>query len=379
MKPGRWIPFILVIVVLVAGSAIAGDSKTNADVYRALPLSCRIPEARCSLGETADEVGLFAGAAVTHDVSDPRMDAVPIHFNSITAENALKWGALSPTLGNYNFTRADALVDWAQDNDLRIRGHVLVWGKSPGHGHPDDLADLVEQARDPEAFVRNAIRDHIATVVGRYAGRIETWDVVNEPLSVIGRGFEKNVFYNAMGREYIAEAFRAARQADPNARLVLNEYFNAYNGQKAAFFLELLEDLIDEGVPIDGVGIQAHVYFYAPHTDHLADFMAAIDALGLEVELTEVDIAKTAIIGPLLLGQELFEVQAELYATLADACTTTPLCRGLTVWGIDDGHTWLDRTFPFEFFAPHDPLLLDRDLDSKPAYFAVMESFAGRE
>jgi endo-1,4-beta-xylanase len=348
------------------------DNDDAPDTY------CSKPEADCTLAEAADEVGFYAGVAVSANLPQDREDLVLEHFNSITSENALKWGSLTNGLGNYDFTQADALIDWAQDMGLRIRGHVLVWGKMPGHGHPSDLQQLIDQAEDPAAFTLDAIRTHIATTAGRYAGRIDSWDVVNEPLALAGGGFERNIFYNATGTEYIAEAFHAARLAAPNAKLFLNEYFYFYDGPRANAFLALLDQLLDAGVPIDGVGIQGHVYLPLPHLEPLKNFLARIADRGLEIEFTEADVAKIAIIGRILDGADVYELQAEIYGTMADACAQTPQCKGFTVWGTDDAHCWLDGLFPFNELSPNHGLLLDTDLQPKPAYYAVRDAIAKR-
>lgn len=338
--------------------------------------SCLQPGADCTLGETAADAGIFVGAAVPSDPEDPRLSLVSAHFNSLTAENAMKWGELSYHLGDYDYTTADALLAFAEDNGLRVRGHALVWGKYPGHGYPADLETLIGQSPDPYAFVQTAIADHVATVVGRYAGRIESWDVVNEPLSSVGTQFDPNPFYLAMGADYIAAAFMAAREADPDARLFLNEYFLVYDTPKTDALLDLLEDLLAQGVPIDGVGIQGHLFVSEPLPERLHRFLTAIEALGLDIELTELDVAKNVLWDDMLNGQTLFEAQADAYDLLAAACFDVASCTGLTVWGIDDSRTWLDELFPFNLFAPNNPLLFDRDLAPKPAYFAIRERIA---
>ena len=358
----------LVIVLMIPISLTVLSACGNGGGEKS---SCASPDADCTLAETASEAGFFAGAAVPADPSDPRMDVVPLHFNSITAEGAMKWGELAGELGSYDFSQTDALLDFAEANDLRLRGHALVWGKFPGHGYPADLAERIGEAEDPEAFVREAIRLHISTVVGRYAGRVETWDVVNEPLAMVGSDFERNIFYEAMGPAYIPEAFHAAHEADPDVRLVLNEFFLDYDGPKTRAFVDLAADFIEQGVPIDGVGIQGHVFVAAPRPESLRSFLADLAELGLEIELTELDVTRIAMLGPLLSGRELFEAQADVYRDLAAACVDTPACRGITVWGIDDANTWFDRLSPFDLFAPHEPLLLDRSLHPKPAYYAV--------
>jgi endo-1,4-beta-xylanase len=209
---------------------------------------------------------------------------------------------------------------------------------------------------------------------------VESWDVVNEPMNFAGAGLEQNLFFQSMGLEYIEEAFQAAHDADPEARLFLNEFFLDYGGAKSDDFLNLLSNLLAAGVPIDGVGIQAHVQISVPDTADFLHFLQAVSDLGLTIELTEVDVAKTAFQTRLDEGEDLWELQAEVYDALASSCVAVAACQGITTWGIDDSHTWLDdeEYSPFWTLAPHEPLLLDAELNEKPAYFAVQERLAQR-
>jgi len=363
-------PF-LVVPFLIVLTAACGTSTNG-------PSTSKPPAGDFSLAETATRAGFWIGAAVPGDVLDPRMEAVPNHFNSITAESIMKWGDLAHEVGIYDFSHADRLVDFAADKGLRLRGHTLVWAKFPGSGHPANLPGLIFAAPDPASLMRTILTEHVTTVVSRYAGRVESWDVVNEPMNFNAAGLEKNLFLLSMGPDYIAEAFRAAHEADPDARLFLNEFFLDYAGAKSNDFLNLLSDLIAAGVPIDGVGIQAHVQLSVPNQTDFLRFLQAIADLGLLVELTEVDIAKTAFLRQLIEGEDAWELQAEVYVGLASSCIAVETCQGITTWGIDDAHTWLDDFFPFSLLAPNEPLLLDADLNKKPAYFALQEELARR-
>jgi len=375
MTPRRtWLLFDLIAVILAASFLVECGPSSSCD-----PCSLAGSGSARTLGETATAVGMYAGVAVPADLSDPRMEIVPLHFNSVTAENAMKWGELARELGSYDFTAADALVDFAEAHALRLRGHTLVWGPSPDQGYPADLPAKIREAEDPEAFTLDAIRTHVSTVVGRYAGRVESWDVVNEPLAMVGSGFDPNIFYEVTGTSYIAEAFHAARETDPDARLFLNEYFQSYGGPKARAFVDLLAGLLEQGVPIDGAGIQGHVYVAAPRPWMLKSFLTKLADLGLQIEFTELDILKLAMLGRLQRGLDLHEAQADVYRDITEACVETPACRGITVWGIDDGHTWFDQISPFNLFAPNEPLLLDRSREPKPAYDAVRRAIASRD
>ncbi len=338
---------------------------------------CLEAGADCTLAETARARGVHAGAAVPNGVDEDRQQAVLTHFDSVTAENAMKWGAICPTHDACDFERADAFVDWAHSAGLRIRGHALVWGQSPGHGHPGDLDELTAEADDPETVMASLITEHIQATVARYAGRVESWDVINEPLSPGGSGMDESVFFEAMGSEYINHALEAAHAADPDARLFINEYVvSDYGGEKAQNFVALLEELLAQGAPLHGAGIQAHLYVEVPDPDVLGALIHDIAALGLDVELTEIDMARTALLEQTNAGMELFDAQAEAYGVLAEACLAEPRCTGLTTWGIDDSHSWLDSTAPYDALAPNAPLLLDEHLEPKPAYLAVRELLA---
>lgn len=334
--------------------------------------ACLEAGADCSLADTAAARGLWLGAAVPTDPSDDRQAAVAAHFSSITAENAMKWGALCPTLGHCDYDQADAMVDLAEQHGLRVRGHTLVWGQHPGHGHPGDLAALTAAAEDPYTFMQQAITDHITATVGRYRGRVESWDVVNEPLAPLGSTLDESVFFEAMGADYLAWALEAAHAADPDARLFVNEYVIAdYGGDKARAFVALLAELLAQGAPLHGAGIQAHVFVEVPDPDALGGLIHDLAALGLDVELTELDVAKLALRADLDDGADLYQAQAEVYEILTAACLAEPRCTGLSTWGIDDGHTWLDTTSPYDAMAPNEPLLLDAEFQPKPAHEAV--------
>ncbi len=356
----------LAVVVLAARPAGTGDSP-----------DCTDPQSGCSLAETAAQAGFWVGAAVGNAASHPSTQAtIGGHFNSMTAENAMKWGPLARRVGEYDFGRADALVGLAEERAVRMRGHTLLWGRGP---LPVDLESEVNQSPNPQARLRELLDQHIRTVVGRYAGRVQSWDVVNEPLSVAGAAFDYNLFFRTLGESYIAEAFRIAHEADPGAQLFLNEFFFVYSGSpKSQAFLALVEKLVAEGVPMHGVGVQAHFWDYLPialpSREEFQNFLQALADLGLAVELTELDISRHYFDQ----GPDPLLRQAEFYSEITSACVAVPACQGITTWGIDDPGTWLDVTAPFDQVAPHEPLLFDAELQPKPAYFSMRDAVAER-
>ena len=339
-----------------------------------------------SLADVASWQDFYAGAAVQVGLlsSDPSYaEAVVEHFNSITPENALKWPSLSVAEGDYDFSAADRILDFAESKGLRLRGHTLIWARL--NGLPDWVAEALESDADPPTRLRALIEHHVRLVVGRYVGRIETWDVVNEPLALLGGELDQNLFAQTLGAEYIGVAFRAAHEADPNARLVLNEIFATVSAEKLDGLVVLVEQLRADGVPIHGVGLQGHLFGRLITSEPLPtqqDFEAMIDrltALGVTVEFTEVEV-------PIWLFPESpdrLEAQAEVYASLFRACASRLLCLGVTVWGVDDSLSWLDADESYSTLfgqgEPALPLLLDVSRNPKPAYDAALGALEDAE
>jgi endo-1,4-beta-xylanase len=344
---------------------------------------CALPGADCTLAETARQAGVFVGAAIASPEFPAEQATIPHEFNSITAENAMKWGSLAPTVGSYDFEDADAIADFAASVGVRLRGHTLLWGRMQ---LPADLEDEVEAATDPAARLRELIDEHLSTVVPRYRDVVAVWDVVNEPLDLFTADLDPNIFARTLGEAYIDEAFHRAHELDPGARLFLNEFFDFYGlgtpfEQKARGFLDLVERLLDRGVPVHGVGVQAHFNGFAPSVIPLPTraefegFLRSLADLGVTVELTELDVSIRYFQG----DPDPLARQAEFYGEVVAACMAVPGCTAVTTWGIDDSRTWLDRFPPFSALAPHQPLLFHASLEPKPAYFAVRDAVAARE
>jgi len=343
---------------------------------------CALPGADCTLAETARQAGVLVGAAIATPDGIREKTTVPRDFNSITAENAMKWGELAPTVGSYDFAEADAIADFAASQGVRLRGHTLVWWSQM----PADLEDEVEAAADPAARLRELIDEHLSTVVPRYRDVVTVWDVVNEPLAQYTGDLDPNIFWRTLGETYIDEAFHRVHELDPDAQLVLNDFLFFYGlgtpfDQKARGFLDLVQRLLDRGVPVHGVGVQAHFYGAAvdllplPTREEFEGFLRALADLGVDVELTELDVSLNYWRG----DPDPFARQAEFYGEVVAACMAVPNCTDVTLWGIDDSRTWLDVVPPMNAAGPHHPLLFDASLEPKPAYFAVRDAVAARE
>lgn len=363
-----------------AGAAVALLSLAGAGCASAPPPEVRSEpsaagaDAEPSLAPLADRAGLRLGAAVHDTEVEAFAAAAGRDFNSMTPANALKWGSLlvGGKLGQYDFTQAHALVNLAHAKQTRLRGHALVWGRFPGHGHPEDLEAALRAAADPRAELERLMSEHIHAVLGHFRGRVPQWDAVNEPLSLDEPEWDDNVFYRTLGPEFVAKAFQIAHAADPSLELVLNEQLSLYDDDHAEKFFEIIQSLHGAGVPLHGVGLQSHLLLTVPSIDSIRRYMRRIAELGLFVEITELD----ARIGLFSGEPDPYAAQARFFRELTAACLEEPACRGITLWGISDRFSWLDTFPPFDTARPNAPLLFDADMQRKPAYLALVEALA---
>jgi endo-1,4-beta-xylanase len=333
-----------------------------------------LPGGDCTLAETADQVGIRIGAAIGDPAQADEQAVIPAHFNSITAENAMKWGSLAPTVGHYDFALADAIADFGARTGVRLRGHTLLWRDQ----QPADLAGQIAADADPEQRMRALVTEHFEAVLPRYRGRVAIWDVVNEPLTTLGAELDRNIFYRTLGPGYIAEAFQLAHRLDPDAALCLNEFLMTHSDTdpRTLALLELVRGLLADGVPLHAVGLQAHFHGLnlPPQRSALERTIRLFTDLGVRVELTELDVS----IRYFDAEADPAARQADAFRAVAAACMAVPGCDAITLWGIHDGRTWLDYSPPFDLVAPHAPLLFDAALMPKPAYFAVRDALAAR-
>jgi len=320
------------------------------------------------------------GVAVNiRNITGPDTALILREFNSLTPENAMKMGPIHPEEGRYNWKDADLIVNFATAHGMRIRGHNLCW-------HEQTPAWLFKDGEGKEvtkAVLLQRLRDHITTVVSRYKGRIYAWDVVNEAIAddIDSTHFLRNSsWYRICGDEFIAKAFEYAHSADPQAQLFYNDY-NTERPEKRQRVYRLLKQLVDAGVPITGVGIQAHWSIYEPSTEDLQKTIALFSSLGLKVQVTELDISvypweksrrarrpdESDAYTP-----ELEQRQAEQYKKVFAIFrkNASPI-NGLTFWNVTDKHTWLDG-YPVPGRKNY-PLLFDTTGQPKKAYWDVIK------
>jgi endo-1,4-beta-xylanase len=312
------------------------------------------------------------------------------HFNVFTAENAMKPEAIQPREGEFTFADADRLVELAKQSKAEVVGHTLVWHSQTPR--------WFFQGKDGQPVTREValerMRTHIKTVVTRYKGKIKQWDVVNEAINDGPGVLRQSPWLRAIGDDYIAEAFRAAHEADPKALLIYNDY-NIEQNYKRPKALELLKKLVDQKVPIHGVGIQAHWRIENPPFAETEQAIKEFSALGLKVMFTELDMGvlptryqgadvsrvetmtpeQIAVMNPYTksLPADVAQKQADRYREAFELFFKYRKSVGrVTLWGTHDGSSWLNN-FPIRGRTDY-AMLFDRELKPKPAFFSVQKT-----
>ena len=317
------------------------------------------------------------GVAITpNDLKGKQATFIKRHFNSITAENAMKMAAIQPKEDFFNWAAADSIVDFAIKNKINVRGHTLVW-----HDHMPSWFFIGPDGKQvSKELLLTRLQKYITAVMTRYKGKIYAWDVVNEAVDDEPKNYlRKSKWYEIIGEDFIAKAFEYAHAADPEAQLFYNDY-NADRPDKRENIYKLLKNLKDKGVPIHGIGLQSHWNIYEVNE---VDLKAAIEkyaSLGLKLHFTEVDMS----IYPWELvprnkreGEnetftvELAKQQADKYEMVFRVFRQyKTVIENVTFWNVSDRYTWLDD-YPVRGRKNY-PLLFDAKLNPKPAYWKVV-------
>jgi endo-1,4-beta-xylanase len=319
----------------------------------------------------AAKKGLFFGAAcLKNHLSDD--EGFASHFkeecNILVTENDLQWKTLRPTPYTYNFDHADWLEQFARNNKLLFRGHTLVWHEAL----PDWFQSFVNRQN-----AEKTLREHITTVAGRYAGRMHSWDVVNEavqPWDGQPEGLCNSPWLKHLGPKYLDIAFRTAAAADPQAMLVLNqnqlEYDLPEHDACRISILKLLERLKADGTPIHALGIQAHLVGDEKrfNPNKFREFLRDVAGLGLKIMITEMDVADQHLPYNEHIRDQ---IVASKYEEFLSVVLDEPAVIAVITWGLSDKYTWLEWSKPRSDKAPVRPLLLDSQFQRKLSWSAV--------
>jgi len=368
----HWSRRELVALSLAASSAGCAHKLEHAGALRDDP----------SLNDLASRKGLRFGAAVARrDLDDARlMSVIARECGLIVAENEHKWPYLHPEPARFDFSRADALVDWADANQIATRGHTLVWH------HPNWIAPWVTNydfGANPRAEAERLLTTHINSVCAQYGDRIRSWDVVNETIDETTGQMRETVFTRAMGPEVVAFCFHAARAAAPNAQLVYNDYMSWKPDSAAhrAGVLRLLEQCRAADVPVDALGIQGHIGtkfadvpggFEPPQEREWRAFLDAVTAMGYDLLITELDVHDNSLPGEIAPRDQAVADQARAFLDLLLSYRQT---KDVLTWGIVDHRSWLQPLRPRADGLSKRPLPYDEYYQPKPMREAIAAAF----
>ncbi len=301
----------------------------------------------------------------------PKMKELLIrHADVIVPMNALKWASLRYVKRRFDFSGADEIIEFAERHGKAIHGHTLLW-----YGFNPKWLDRVRSERDLERF----LNEHIETVMGRYAGRIASWDVVNEVVAhdpLNGGAWRRGVWYDVMGPRHVEVAFRAAALVDPSADLYINDYDleDASPRTKARqdALLKIVRRLQDKNIPIHGVGLQAHLYAERKiGKDNLFIFIEQLKRLGLKVAVTELDVIDWKLPRDPQVRDRAVEATAREFLETLTASVTPSI---LTTWGLNDRYSWIRDTFKRNDRGRARPLPFDRDWNPKPFFDLIQQT-----
>lgn len=358
--------------VALGQSCSANQSQSNwmADASSPAPGG----ETEATLRDLASRKGILYGACAKYPElsSDAEIRA---HYARecavLVPENELKWGELRRSADQFDFRAADWMADFADQHNLLFRGHTLVWNQSV----PPWLRDSATPQNAEQLMT-----DHIKTVMGRYAGRMHSWDVVNEAVQ-LGQpnNLMQSVWRDQIGPDYIELAFRTAAEADPETMLVFNDNRLEYDSRNAesrrSATLELLANLKAKGTPIHAFGIQGHLWGHLNHDINYSryrEFLQNVADLGLKILITELDVVDEELPADI---NDRDRAVAAAYAEYLSVVLDEPAVIAVLTWGLSDRYTWVSSFFPRSDNLPVRPLPLDSNLDRKPAWSAIARAF----
>jgi len=299
-------------------------------------------------------------------------------FAGMTPENAMKMGPIHPRENLYNWAGGDSIAAFAKRNNLKLRGHTLCWHNQTPRWFFTDSATGKQVTKE---VLLQRLKEHITTVVSRYKGTIYAWDVVNEVISDKNdEYFRPSLFYQICGEEFVEKAFEYAYAADPAALLFYNDY-NEISPVKREKIIRMVKGLQAKGIPITGIGLQAHWAVNEPSKDQLEKTLEDFSKLGLSIQITELDVSvypkehdareRKAADADTTFSAEKETKQIEVYKTCFELFRKyKQYITGITFWNISDRRSWLDN-FPVRGRKDY-PLLFDKNLKKKKAFWEVV-------
>jgi endo-1,4-beta-xylanase len=366
-----------------AGQMAAGQSASNGAIKSGNPAAynAKVPRLRAlapfPVGVAVD--GGNEARSLPHTPAE--QDIVEKHFSQVTPGNIMKMSYLHPDKDTYTFAQADELVNYASAHGIGVHAHTLIW-----HSDYQVPSFMKNFSGDKAAFLA-MLDDHVKNIATHYAGKVQSWDVVNEALND-GGGYRQSLFYQRTGADYIEGAFHAARAADPNATLYYNDYNIEADANKLQSLTAMLDGFKARGVPIDGVGFQMHVYMDYPSVNQIKASLKQVVDRGLKVKISELDIPiNNPYSGAYKAGDikttytlDLGLAQKKRYCEVVQAYmeAVPPGQRGgLVVWGVSDPSSWLIQQL-FQNRHQDWPLLFDGQYHDKPALRGVADALTGQ-
>jgi len=364
-------PVLLLALALATNAACIIHGSSTAPAAPAAAVGGSSPEV-APLRQAAEAAHRRVGTALmSAKLGDERVRTlVARNFDSLTPENEMKWESIEPQPGAFSFGAGDKLVAFAAANNIRMRGHTLVWHSQ--------LAPWVKSLSPDE--LRAAMARHVRGVVGHYKGKVAVWDVVNEAFADGPSGeLRPDSPFHVLGPTFIDEAFKLAHEADPAAQLFYNDYEIEGEGTaKADAVFAMCKRMKEAGVPIDGVGLQMHVDpRHWPGADSIRRNMERFAGLGLLIEITEMDVPVGELPGTV---DQKLEQQKVIAHDIVAACVAVDKCQAITFWGLIDRDSWLETVewSKLRGRLPHYPLLFNNAYQPKPVVLGVVDAFAGR-
>ncbi len=356
----KYFVLLPIVFLVLVGAGVAGIFRHNQQQLR----TPELPSPPLKQLAQKHDLQLGNHAILTRLGEKPYADILTSQFSFALADNTPNWyftdGGLRPSATTYNFRQFDQVMSFAEKNHMPVQAHHYLWGEEKW------LPDWLKSGHYTKEQLLQIIHDHIQTVGTHYKGRIREWTVVNEAFSrnqhIYGL---KDWWADNAGPQYIDQAFIWARQADPNSKLILNDFQNESKNDISDAMYAYIKDAKARGIPIDGIGMQMHIDgTHPPMKDEVVSNMKRFGELGVEVYVTELDINMNDVKAE---DADKDKIEADIYYDLTRACIESNVCHSLAFLGITDRETWYNHLG----LPDSRPLLFDRQYKPKPAYFSV--------